>query len=46
MYNQNQNEEENYEFNEENIKIANSFCIKGKEDISFIIDINSYDMAS
>lgn len=42
----NQNEEENYEFNEENIKIANSFCIKGKEDISFIIDINSYDMAS
>ena len=42
----NQNEEENYEFNEENIKIANSFCIEGKEDISFIIDINSYDMAS
>ena len=42
----NQNEEDNYEFNEENIKIANSFCIKSKEDISFILDINSYDMAS
>lgn len=44
----NQNEQENYEFNEENIKNTNSFCIKikGKEDNHFLSYINSYDMAS